>query len=240
MEDLCSILNSGEPPDLFDSEDKERIAMELRKDATASGVRDSKESIYQFFLSRVHPRLHLVLSTSPSGTLFRQRCRTYPALINCCTIDWFDEWPTEALLTVAETHLLPDELSKDEDRVKILHKSVSNAFVKIHKSIEDATTEFYQELRRHFHVTPRSYIEFIQLYRSLLRKKKSEHKFTMKRMKTGLSKLAESKEMVGVMKKELTNLGPVLEEKQKVCSLKLYQISDRCSSICCLKTRFWG
>jgi dynein heavy chain len=29
----------------------------------------------------------------------------YPALINCTTIDWFKEWPKEALLEVADTYL---------------------------------------------------------------------------------------------------------------------------------------
>lgn len=26
----------------------------------------------------------------------------FPSLVNCCTIDWFLPWPTEALLSVAE------------------------------------------------------------------------------------------------------------------------------------------
>ncbi len=36
----------------------------------------------------------------------------YPAIVNCTTIDWFGEWPTEALLEVAHKSLdhidLPD------------------------------------------------------------------------------------------------------------------------------------
>ena len=31
----------------------------------------------------------------------RQRLRMFPALVNCCTIDWFREWPAEALASVA-------------------------------------------------------------------------------------------------------------------------------------------
>lgn len=38
---------------------------------------------------------------SPIGEPFRNRLRQYPALINCTTIDWFSEWPREALLEVA-------------------------------------------------------------------------------------------------------------------------------------------
>lgn len=29
----------------------------------------------------------------------------FPSLVNCCTIDWFSEWPQEALLSVAMNSL---------------------------------------------------------------------------------------------------------------------------------------
>lgn len=29
----------------------------------------------------------------------------YPAFVNCATIDWFSEWPHDALLEVAEKYL---------------------------------------------------------------------------------------------------------------------------------------
>lgn len=45
--------------------------------------------------------------------LCRNRIRQYPALVNCTTIDWFSEWPRDALLEVAERCL--DGLSLGSD-----------------------------------------------------------------------------------------------------------------------------
>lgn len=44
-------------------------------------------------------------SLSPIGEVFRARLRQFPSLVNCCTIDWFNEWPAEALQSVATRFL---------------------------------------------------------------------------------------------------------------------------------------
>lgn len=36
----------------------------------------------------------------------------FPSLVNCCTINWFSEWPTEALLSVAVTLMSKIQLNK--------------------------------------------------------------------------------------------------------------------------------
>ena len=38
----------------------------------------------------------------------------YPAFVNCTTIDWFSEWPQDALLEVAEKYLESMDLGDDE------------------------------------------------------------------------------------------------------------------------------
>lgn len=37
----------------------------------------------------------------------------FPSLINCCTIDWFQTWPTDALEMVANKFLEEVELKDD-------------------------------------------------------------------------------------------------------------------------------
>ena len=45
------------------------------------------------------------LPRSPIGEVFRSRLRQFPSLVNCCTIDWFSEWPEEALYSVAKSYI---------------------------------------------------------------------------------------------------------------------------------------
>ena len=47
----------------------------------------------------------------------RNRLRQYPAFVNCTTIDWFSEWPKDALLEVAEKYLEDVNLGPDGDEV---------------------------------------------------------------------------------------------------------------------------
>ena len=54
---------------------------------------------------------------SPVGSAFRSRCRMFPSLVNCCTIDWFTEWPKEALMSVATSSFENVDIGSDEIKV---------------------------------------------------------------------------------------------------------------------------
>ena len=68
--------------------------------------------------------LHLVLCFSPVGDSFRQRLRMFPALVNCTTIDWFSEWPVEALSSVAKSFLADVEV---RDMPGVMHRHGGDA-----------------------------------------------------------------------------------------------------------------
>ena len=57
----------------------------------------SPPALFNFFINRVRNQLHVVLAMSPIGDAFRNRLRKFPSLVNCCTIDWFQKWPEDAL-----------------------------------------------------------------------------------------------------------------------------------------------
>ncbi len=52
-------------------------------------------------MEKVKDDFHLVITLSPLSSKFRERIRMYPSLINCCTINWIQPWPDEALKDVA-------------------------------------------------------------------------------------------------------------------------------------------
>lgn len=83
-----------------------QIKNKLTKEATRLGRIPTTETIYALLIERSRANMHLVVCMSPIGDAFRNRLRQYPALINCTTIDWFLEWPREALLEVGNKFLM--------------------------------------------------------------------------------------------------------------------------------------
>ena len=86
----------------------------LRGVAKASGVSESRDDMMDFFIDRVRSNLHCVLAMSPVGDTLRVRARRFPALINCTAIDWFHEWPKDALVSVASAFLEDVDLRTPE------------------------------------------------------------------------------------------------------------------------------
>ena len=72
-------------------------AMRPLAQAQNKDVEHTPLSLFNFFVNRCRENLHLILAFSPIGDAFRNRMRKFPSLINCCTIDWFQAWPDDAL-----------------------------------------------------------------------------------------------------------------------------------------------
>jgi len=93
---------TGDCPGLFESEELEKVINATRPAAKEAGIAEhNRDAIFGLFVGRVRAKLHLVLCMSPVGDAFRRRCRMFPSLVNCCSIDWFSDWPQEALVSVA-------------------------------------------------------------------------------------------------------------------------------------------
>lgn len=78
-----------------------QVKSKLETAARKANIPPTNEAMYEFLIHRVRENMHIIVGMSPIGEEFRNRLRQYPAIINCTTIDWFSEWPEEALLEVA-------------------------------------------------------------------------------------------------------------------------------------------
>jgi len=107
VEDINNILNNGMIPNLYGPEDVQKILEDMRdqhkSDDLIKGMEDVE--IMNVFEDCAKNSIHVVLAFSPIGDDFKRRLRMFPALVNCCTIDWFLPWPADALQSVAEQFL---------------------------------------------------------------------------------------------------------------------------------------
>ena len=210
LEDINSVLNTGEITNLFAPEEVDQIIEDLRPEIVDRlKLPDSKDVIYSSFVQRVREKLHIVLCMSPVGDQLRLRCRMFPSLVNCSTIDWFSKWPKSALLSVSKQFLKEIQASEDQKT------GLSMMCMEIHAMVEDQGERMFQELRRKTYTTPKSYLDLIGLYMNQLEIKRGDSQRARSRLENGLNKLRKTRETVRELKEKLKNMAPELEVQKK-------------------------
>ena len=213
LEDIGNMLNSGEVPNIFPVEEKIEIYEKMRNvdklrprhlktDGTPMGL-------MKLFIDRVRECLHIVLAMSPIGSLFRDSLRSFPALVNCCTINWFQAWPADALQIVAQRFLADVEMGGE------LRAACVTICQNFHTSARDLASKFLLNERRNTYVTPTSYLSLINTYKDLLAKCRANIHAQKRRYEVGLEKLNGAASQVDGMKVELIALQPKLKVAQK-------------------------
>jgi len=211
LEDINNILNSGEVPNLYEPDELERIVSTVRPLAKAAGKLETRDVVLQHYVHLVRENLHVVLAFSPIGEAFRRRLRMFPSIINCCTVDWYNAWPEDALFSVAHRFLA----ERTELGIEQYVTPLCNMAVRIHRSVEEATQSFFAQLRRHNYTTPTSYLELIRLYVDMLGKQRDSVSSKVSRYRGGLQKLAETEDMVAGLQEELRVMQPKLVKAQE-------------------------
>lgn len=138
IEDINNLLNTGEIPNLMLPEDKDKIINGVRPIVLEMKKVDTIDIINSTFVSRVRDKLHICLCMSPVGDTLRVRCRMFPSLVNCCTLDWFTRWPEEALFYVSSSFLKDLDLPTEDIR-----RALAEMCMIIHTSVEEVSDLFY-------------------------------------------------------------------------------------------------
>ncbi|CAE7410117.1 ODA11 [Symbiodinium natans] len=151
------------------------------------------------------------LCFSPVGDAMRGRARKFPALVNCTVIDWFQPWPMDALYNVGAKFLEPIEQLGPQDSpvrqgiMEFLPYSFEAAGVP-----KDVSFCFG---KRFAYTTPKSFLELIKLYTSMVGNKVDALEDQKNRLTNGLEKLHATSEQVAGLEEELKEKAVVVAEK---------------------------
>ncbi|XP_049809049.1 dynein beta chain, ciliary [Schistocerca nitens] len=207
---INDMLASGEVPDLFSDDEVENIIGGVRNEVKGAGLLDTRENCWKFFVDRVRRQLKVVLCFSPVGSTLRIRARKFPAIINSTSINWFHEWPQEALVSVSKRFLgelepLPQEFLE----------SAARFMAYVHTSVNSMSRVYLQNERRYNYTTPKSFLEQISLYGKLLCQKSAELHGKVERLENGLEKLKSTAEQVDDLKAKLAVQEIELKQKNE-------------------------
>lgn len=206
LQDIDCLLNLGEVPNIFQIDEKQEV-LELVRLAAQNGNRNldiPPLQVFQFFVNRCKQKLHLILCFSPIGSSFRNRLRLYPSLVNCCTIDWYDDWPEDALEMVAQKYI-KDVNIPDETKENVVH-----IFQHFHMTALKVSAEFLQETGRITYFTSASYLDLIKLFCTLITQKQKNVLQSKMRYLVGLERLKDAAETVALMRLDLEAKQPQL------------------------------
>lgn len=195
---LNDLLASGNIPDLFGPDEVDAIINSVANKVKALGKIPDRSNSWEFFLSEIRRNLHVVLAFSPVGDAFRTRARKFPAIVNCTVIDWFQPWPYDALYSVGKKFLSNVKLGSDAVR-NVIETFLPYSFTQVN----DMANKFRQVERRFVYTTPKSFLELLKLYNTLLGSKRHDANSAIDRLAKGLQKLRETAEAVTQIEADL-------------------------------------
>ncbi|XP_064890245.1 dynein axonemal heavy chain 17 isoform X3 [Columba livia] len=207
---INDFLASGEVPGLFQDDEVEEIISAMRTTVKLLGLPDTRENCWKLFIDKVRRQLKVILCFSPVGSTLRVRARRFPAVVNCTAIDWFHEWPEDALVSVSSRFL--EETGDIEPEVKV---SISRFMAHVHTSVKEMSKRYLSTERRYNYTTPKTFLEQIKLYQNLLSKKRSELTAKIERLEKGLMKLQSTTSQVDDLKAKLAIQEIELKQKNE-------------------------
>uniref|UniRef100_A0A8D0G5C6 Dynein axonemal heavy chain 8 n=1 Tax=Sphenodon punctatus TaxID=8508 RepID=A0A8D0G5C6_SPHPU len=214
LEYLNNLLSSGEISNLFARDELDEITQGLISVMKKELPRfpPTFDNLYEYFISRSRKNLHVVLCFSPVGEKFRARSLKFPGLISGCTMDWFNRWPKEALVAVSNYFLSEFNIVCSAG----IKAHVVETMGLFHDMVSESCDNYFQRYRRRAHVTPKSYLSFLNGYKEVYTEKLGNINEQAERMQIGLSKLMEASESVAKLSQELA----VKEKELALASVK--------------------
>ncbi|KAL8274185.1 hypothetical protein Esti_001870 [Eimeria stiedai] len=219
LEYLNNLLTVGTVPALFADDQKEALIATIRESAKADGARE--DSLWSYATSRATDNLHVILAMSPSGNSLRDRCRSFPGLISCTNVDWFQPWSVSALAAVANVLLQNEDLQP-------YRSLIQEHAVEVHSSVTDVyAPNFERKFGRVTFATPKNYIDFLKTYKGMLRAKRHSVDQLSSRLEGGLQKMNKAAESVKIMNAQVEAKKGVIDERKRTIEALISNINEK-------------
>ena len=191
MEDISCVLNGAEVPRLLSADECNAAFKKMQDHFHENDVPAVQSAMHAALMQRARDNIHVVLAMSPTSAAFRTKCTDFPALLNCCTMDWFAPWPATALTAVAQ-----QALSRSNSVVRAVGSTVAEVAAEMHLAVDAYTERYRRETTRRVYVTPQSFLHLAQHFVQLEARQRARLHGDLQRVVTGLAKLRESKAAV--------------------------------------------
>ena len=221
-----NLLASGEIPDLFNEDEVDNIVTQIRNEVKNAGISDTRENCWKFFIDKVRKLLKVVLCFSPVGGVLRMRGRKFPAIISCTCVNWFHEWPKEALISVSVRFLSENEIVPRD-----LLTPIGEFMANVHNSTNEVSQVYQMNEKKYNYTTPKSFLELINLYSGLLSSKHFELEGKTNRLGNGLKKLKETGIIVDDLKAQLAIQKVELEKKNKAADHLIHVVGVETNNV---------
>ena len=225
LESINNILAGGLLTAMFTKDEQGEIITELTPvmKRECPKIQQTADNVMQWFLDRIKNNLHIVLCFSPVGEKFRSRALKFPGLISGCTINWLQPWPKDALVNVATHFLNSFKISCSDEQKLALYDTMAS----VQESVSKSCVQYFQKFRRTTHVTPKSFLNFIGVYKKIYQKQEHEIGILASRMTAGLDKLDDASKAVEVLKKDLAVMEQSLKEASAKSEEVLLNVTDK-------------
>ncbi|CDJ60958.1 hypothetical protein EMWEY_00008520 [Eimeria maxima] len=222
LEYINNLLTVGMVPALFADDQKDALIAAIRGAAKEEGARE--DALWNYAMNKAKGNMHILLAMSPSGDSLRTRCRNFPGLVSCTSVDWFQPWPVSALAAVATVLLQNEDLPQEHRTV------IEQHVVRIHDSVTTIyAPEFEAKLDRATYSTPKNYLDFLKTYKGMLRAKRCNIDQLSTRLEGGLQKMNSAAESVKIMNAQVTAKKVVVDEKKRSIEELISSINEKSS-----------
>ena len=214
-----SLVSSGEPSVVFSQEEIDQLVSGTVRDEMATeGFTGTPQA---YVMRRIRANVRFCFIMDPRHHLFGVRCQSNPALLSRCTLLYVDTWSTDGMRQLCHT-VLKDTIKgvssilADKDESSSTRFSVTAELLHLFSSVGSKAT-------------PSSLRSLMLAYESIVAAKGKAAQESLKRLESGLSKLAEAEASVDTIRTEVTKKKIEMQKKQEEADQAMKEIEQNMS-----------